>query len=373
MTDMVPLGELLEAARTPVAIDPTQAYRPVGLRSFGNGIIRYPQAPAHELSKLRYFRLAPSRIVISNIKGWEGAVTTTTEDEHGYIASNRFLQYTSRGNADLNYVKRYLLSETGIGSLGQASPGSADRNRTLSITNFERIEIPLPDLAEQKRIADYLDTTASTVSQIIRQGANRASLLRSVTHNEQPGVSVPLGELVSRVRRPVPVRTDDSYGLAGVRWYGDGVFHRETRYGRDLSAKTLYEVAPGDLVYNRLFAWKQSFAIAESHLFASNEFPTYEIDRTRILPEVLLAQLLSPQFTALVNQASTGSTPTSRNRLKEENFESLPVTVPEPHTQRSLAMALRLARDAQLLNLRSQTFAEALLPAARNEVFSALM
>ena len=158
-----------------------------------------------------------------------------------------------------------------------------------------------------------------------------------------------------------------------MKWYGKGLYPRETKTGRELAAKTVRRIEPGDLVYNRLFAWKQSFALAPAASWASNEFPTFRVKTDRVLPRVLLAALLSPSFTAAVNGASTGSTPTSRNRLKERDFLALDVTVPPMTEQHSLERLLLAADQAEVLDRRATMLAEAVLPAARNEIFTELM
>ncbi len=49
--------------------------------------------------------------------------------------------------------------------------------------------------------------------------------------------------------------------MLGVKWYGEGTFHRETVMGESLSATHVNPVIPNALIYNRLFAWKGSFAV----------------------------------------------------------------------------------------------------------------
>ena len=160
--------------------------------------------------------------------------------------------------------------------------------------------------------------------------------------------------------------------MQGVKWYGEGLFTRETKLGRELSTRRIRRIEPGDLVYNRLFAWKQSFAIATESGWASNEFPTFRMRTDRVGPRLLLALLLSPEFTESVNHASSGSTPTSRNRLKERDFLALEVNLPEQSDHVRIERQLRLVDQARPLAQRRQMLAAALLPAARNEIFNAM-
>ena len=179
-----PIGDLLERDRAWMTLEDSQVYAPVGVRGFNRGIIHYPPTPRAELSKLRYYRLRPNRLLVSNIKAWEGAVTLTGLKDKGRITSNRFLQYEcASSDILLPYLHRYLVSSEGINQLQTASPGSADRNRTLSIESFESIQVPVPDLEIQRRIT----MTGSLVEKLLavaRSKARIAGALLPAARNE---------------------------------------------------------------------------------------------------------------------------------------------------------------------------------------------
>jgi type I restriction enzyme S subunit len=141
-----------------VNLNNDKPYQQVGIRSFGKGFIHYEPVPGEELSKLRYFEVPSEALVLSNIKAWEGAIAVSSEEEAGFVASNRFLSYVPRSDAvDISYLRYFLLSEHGLPLIETASPGMADRNRTLGIAAFENLRVTLPRLPEQRRIASQLD------------------------------------------------------------------------------------------------------------------------------------------------------------------------------------------------------------------------
>lgn len=368
IVDHPALGDFLELARNQVDPDIAACYRHIGVRGFGRGIFEYPDVSGAELPKLRFFELSPNRLVISNIKGWEGAVAVTAGDENGRIASNRFLQFRAIGDVNLSFLRHWFLSDSGLELLGRVSPGTADRNRTLSVKGFLNERVPLPPIEEQRRIAAHLDSFGPFAT----SSGTTDSVMQTLVDYDWGGDRVPLSALVTPVSRPATVEEDETYNMLGVRWYGAGLFRRETRSGRELSARTVYAVHEGDLVYNRLFAWKQSFALADKTLgYVSNEFPTFRC-LPSVRPRFLLGVLLGSRFTAAVNDASTGSTPTSRNRLKEEAFLSLDIAVPDLAVQRKVESLFAVASRIEALAARRSALAAALLPAARNEIFSAM-
>lgn len=174
-----PLKDLLRPARIAISIDADQSYRPLGVRSFGNGLIRYPAARGEHLSKLRYFSVGPYRLVVSNIKAWEGAVAVTRAGDEAMVASNRFLQWEVADPAavDLQYLRLFFATPLGLSLLGRASPGSADRNRTLSSQRFLDIAIPLPSLDQQRRLVDLASQVETIQARLSQRDAISSALL----------------------------------------------------------------------------------------------------------------------------------------------------------------------------------------------------
>lgn len=174
----VPIRELMSSTRQWIDIDDGGVYKAIGVRGFGRGMIRYPEAPAEELSKLRYYPLEPGALIVSNIKAWEGAVCLAETGDAGRIASNRFLQYVPTSDAITTpWVEQYLLSTEGIASLSAASPGSADRNRTLSMAAFEAIEIPVPAPQVQHAIVSVVRARRRVQAQQARRDRLAAAIL----------------------------------------------------------------------------------------------------------------------------------------------------------------------------------------------------
>lgn len=156
-----------------------------------------------------------------------------------------------------------------------------------------------------------------------------------------------VGEVVRQVTERIKVETDTEYRLIGVRWYGEGTFHRETVMGDALSATYLTPVIPSTFIYNRLFAWKASFAVVppehEGH-FVSNEFPQFIVDSRRILPEYLYLFFMLDSTVAAVNAASVGSAAVSRNRFKEEEFVAFEILLPPLETQHAVVARWQAAQ-----------------------------
>ena len=139
-----------------------------------------------------------------------------------------------------------------------------------------------------------------------------------------------IGKFLKQVKREVILDDNTAYKLLGVKWYGKGAFIREEKTGKSIKAKKLYQVKTGDFIYNRLFAWKSSFAIIGEEFdgcLVSNEFPVFVYNSKDINIKYLLDYILLPTNIDYVNRMSKGVSGVSRNRFKEKIF--LDMKLPE--------------------------------------------
>jgi type I restriction enzyme S subunit len=159
---------------------------------------------------------------------------------------------------------------------------------------------------------------------------------------------VRIGDLARLVSIRIKAEADAEYKMAGVKWYGEGVFHRETVRGDEMSASQVTPLIPGALVYNRLFAWKVSFAVVPPEFadhFVSNEFPQFLPDTARVLPEYLYLFCTREATIRAVNSASTGSSAVSRNRFREERFLEFEIPLPPLPEQEAIVARWRNAKE----------------------------
>jgi type I restriction enzyme S subunit len=150
---------------------------------------------------------------------------------------------------------------------------------------------------------------------------------------------VPLAAVLTPVSRPEPVKPEATYSISGAHWYAGGLYTTEITTGAGIQATNLYRVEEGDFVYNRLFAWKGSFAVAteeNSGCYVSNEFPCFRPSTDRLDARFLWRYFSRSSSWSDALALSTGGTPTSRNRLKEDKFLALEIPLPPLDEQRRI-------------------------------------
>lgn len=153
--------------------------------------------------------------------------------------------------------------------------------------------------------------------------------------------------VMRRVERKVVLNEDTEYSTIGVRWYGNGAFVRDRLLGADIARKQQWVLRSGDVVYNKLFAWKGAFAIADDAVdghIVSDKFPTYEIDETVLDPDYFRFFLQTPALAFQAERLSKGAAAISKLTLNPPQFWDLTLPLPKLPDQRRIASRLAQAR-----------------------------
>lgn len=149
---LLPMREVAPLVRRNVQLETNQQYKELGARSFGKGLFVKPDFDADAATWEKPVWIKVGDIVFSNIKAWEGAIGVAKPEHDGFIASHRYLTAVVKPEVALpEYLLYYLLSETGLTAVNEASPGTADRNRTTKQSALEAICVPVPLMAIQKQ------------------------------------------------------------------------------------------------------------------------------------------------------------------------------------------------------------------------------
>lgn len=176
-----PMSDVAPLTRRPVTIDTANEYPQVAVRSFGRGTFHKPPLSGSDVTWQKPFLVKAGDILISNIKAWEGAVAVATEVDDERVGSHRYLTCVPIPEvATARFVCFYLLTAEGLIKLGEASPGSADRNRTLSMKGLMQIEVPVPPYVDQERFTLLCDRVDALKCLQVRNTAEMDALLPSI-------------------------------------------------------------------------------------------------------------------------------------------------------------------------------------------------
>ena len=161
------LGNCLERVIDPVEVEFETQYREIGVRSHGGGIFHKKPVSGKSLGNKRVFRVYPNSLILNIVFAWEQAISLTSDNENGFIASHRFPMYVSVNNkVNLKFIFLFFLRKRGKFLLGLASPGGAGRNKTLGQNEFAKLRVTLPSFSEQQKIAAFLSSVDTKIEQL---------------------------------------------------------------------------------------------------------------------------------------------------------------------------------------------------------------
>lgn len=153
-----PMGSIAPLVRRPVSVDVERNYPELGVRSFGKGTFHKPPLQGADVGAKKLFWIHPGDLVFQIVFAWEGAVAIAKPEDANRCGSHRFLTCVCNSDQVLaDWLLFYFLTPLGLAQLGEASPGGAGRNRTLGIEKLARMQVPVPPLELQAKIANIME------------------------------------------------------------------------------------------------------------------------------------------------------------------------------------------------------------------------
>jgi len=373
----VRLGEVLTPTARDEKVDASKEYRLLGIRLDGQGPFLRETVIGTQTSATKLFRVAENDFIYSRLFACRGAFGVISKELDGCFVSGEFPAFIPvPGKIDVEYLKYWFRLPSVIASVDADCSGSTPLTRNRFKENFFlALEIPLPPLAEQRRVVARIEELSVQIQEartLRHQAAEEAEvLLRSILTHDEQAKPTPMRELVKLRPPDVTVRADETYQFAGVYCFGRGVFKSVRKSGMDFAYPRLTRLHAGEFVYPKLMAWEGALGVVPPECdgcVVSTEFPVFEVNQKRVLPEVLDTYFRTPSVWPEIAGESKG-TNIRRRRLNPQDFLDYEMPLPSMETQ----MALRKVRSEvdALKCLQAETAAEldALLPAILDRVF----
>ncbi|MFD3729872.1 hypothetical protein [Streptomyces sp. NPDC058632] len=341
------VDDVITLVRRPVLPEGDKEYREIGIRSFGNGIFHKEPVAGHEIATKKVFIIEPGDLVFSNVFAWEGAVALASDSEEGMIGSHRFMTYrVNEEIADVRYLLPYFYGGPGVDVIRQASPGSAGRNRTLGIKVFGGKRVALPDLAEQRRVADKLDTAMSRIAQVVHMKNTSTALNLQYSDVLFRAIerTAPLAEALLVDNDFIDVEPNSSYPITGIYSFGRGLIERPAIQGSDTAYTRFARIRSGQIVMSKLNAWEGALAVVGKEFadtYVSPEYPVFSLIEEAADSEYMEHLLAWPELWARLTPRGSM---VRRKRTTPSTLLATEVPLPSLSEQRRIAKQLTLAR-----------------------------
>jgi len=370
---MVKLGEVLRHRKEFIMIDDLTNYKRPRVQLHVQGIVLRDDVPGALIKTKTQQVCRAGEFLVAEIDAKVGGFGIVPESLNGSIVSSHyFLFVIDEARLNLRFLDFFI-----------RTPAFREQVAAQGTTNYAAIrpahvlgyEIPLPPLTEQRRVVTRIEKLAAQIYEahtLRHQAVEEAEvLLRSILTHDGQAKPTPMRELVKLRPPDVTVRTDETYQFAGVYCFGRGVFKSVRKSGMDFAYPRLTRIRAGEFVYPKLMAWEGALGVVPPDCdgcVVSTEFPVFEVNQERVLPEVLDTYFRTPSVWPEIAGESTG-TNIRRRRLNPQDFLDYEMPLPSMETQMTLRK-VRAEVDA-LKRLQTETAAEldALLPAILDRAF----
>jgi len=175
MQDILTLEELQE----PVA--PTGSYLQVGIKSFGLGLFPKKAVSGGETTYKHFNRLETGMVVLSQVKGWEGAVAVCPPHLAGFYASPEYRTFSCRKDASLpEYMAAVVSTPWFRRQLEIATHGVGGRRERVRPEKFLKLTIPMPTIEKQMQAVEVFRRLTAIEPKQAQTAAELDALLPSI-------------------------------------------------------------------------------------------------------------------------------------------------------------------------------------------------
>ena len=375
----IALEKVLRPARDPVRVDDPKSAKLISVRLYGQGAVCRDIRDGKEPKPFTGNRGRAGQFVFSRIWARRGAMALIPPGLDGVVVTNEFPLFdVDEQQLDSRYLNYFVQTPRFLAELERVSAGASGQNRVKEAA-FLALELPLPSLDEQRRIAVILD---------------RADALRVRRRDEISFLRELSSVLYERATSGADERTVQELLDASVlAVHKDGnhgsLYPRPEEFAPEgvpfLTAKAIRD--DGSVAADRVdhlieekasqlrIGWIQDGDVLLSHNASVGKVAVYEgqfgraligtsltcfrADATRLVPDFLAASLRADAFQ---RQLKHDMAQTTRNQVPITAQRKLSLRWIEPERQRQLASSLepvasRMAAVRRLLNLADELFA----------------
>ena len=385
----VSLGEVLRKSEEAIALQPDVQYRQITVKLWGKGAVLRGILTGAEIASSRQLVARRGQFILSRIDARNGALGIVPPELNEAIVTNDFPVFNVVENRLLPaYLGWMCRTAFFVEECKRASEGTTNRVR-LQEDKFLALEIPLPPLAEQRRVVARIEELAAQIHEartLRHQAAEEADAL------SEASVGKYFSELSNRQTRKLETLTTKigsgstpsggraAYPSSGIpfirslnvrmrRFQWDNIAFISDGIHKSMSGT---RVRPRDVLFNITGASIGRVACAPDDLEEGNVNQHVAIIRPTLELEAryLMYWLSQPAIQEFVNDEQKGATRQGFTKAQIQAFEVPILALPEQRRIVAELDALQAEVDA-LKRLQAETAAElaALLPALLDRAF----
>jgi len=147
------IGDVLELHEIKADVKTDGFYPQVGVRGFGEGLFSKEKLSGSDTTYKAFNTLFAGAVVLSQVKGWEGAIAVCASNLAGWFVSPEYRTFRCRENeAEPGYLSELVKTPWFWERLAEPTRGVGARRERVRPELFLALRIPMPTV-EQQRLA----------------------------------------------------------------------------------------------------------------------------------------------------------------------------------------------------------------------------
>lgn len=339
----------------------------MGVRWYGKGAYDRGEVTTETVKASSLFRARAGQFVFNRIDTQKGAFDVVPASLDGALATNEFPLYTTSADLDVSFLLLYFQQESVLEDIEQARAGSEGRSRWKE-ADFEAWQIPLPSLAEQRRIVEVMRAVDAHMEALEEEADSAWSSLSFVRDDllaQAPLVGLAsVCALKARLVDPTTIEHRDMVhvGVESIRKNSGRVVGARTA-AEDAVTSGKYRFEATDVVFSKIRPALRKVALPGFQGLCSAD--AYPLSPAPDVPPGLLREALL--FEPVVERVVQMSGRTKMPKVNRTELFSIEVPMPEVADRESVDAALgALRQEAEALTIeheRLRDFRAALLSA----------
>jgi len=292
-------------------------------------------------------------LVVNRMKAWQGSLGVS--DFEGLVSPDYQVLAPTTNDLDSRFAHVLLRSTPMIDEYGMRSTGIRPSQWRLYWEQMRTITIPVPPLAEQRAIADYLDREIARIDTFIEEQQRLIEMLRERRQAVVDASFSALGEPSVQLRRYIAFLTSgsrgwgDYYADEGERFLRIGNLPRANLEIRgdiqfvdlpdDVTEGSRTMLQEGDLLFS-ITAYLGSVAVVEGDwvgAYVSQHVALCRLEREQVDPRFVGWFMLTTTGQDQLNEGAVGGT---KVQLALDDIRGLRVSTAPVEEQRLIAAYL---------------------------------
>lgn len=373
---LVPLGKISRPISRPIPVEPGQSYRTLGVKWWGEGAYERQTIDGAETAAKTLSLVREGDLIINKIWVRHGSTAIAGADVDGCAASGEFPTFELDHSQVLPAWLHWQTKTAGFWAKCDAlSQGTSGKNR-IKPDQFLTIDIPLPPLAEQRRVVARVEEIAAKIAEAKRLRAEtveEANLFVSSLHYRlSEGRAVTLSQLIALHEEREDVLPGYTYPQVGVKGFGQGLFAKSAVDASQTTYRSFNRLYKGAIVLSQVKGWEGAIAVClDSNLigmYVSPEYRTFRCIDGKADTEYIARLVATPWFWRQLSHMSKGLGG-RRERTRPEQFLQMVLSMPPWEEQRRAVGILKKMDPVSKLQAETSAELDALLPAVLDRAF----